>query len=132
MAAETRKGKGLSEEQARAILAKNPKLRSDGKDTSWVLERASQARGDEAPDAKWLALPVEQVLGETKKALDEVSARIDREIAELEAQRKVFTQGKASALFAWFKQNDPSMAAPSTKAAVKLHAELLRKLGFRL
>lgn len=134
MATTPRKGKGLSADQAREILAKNPKLRSQGKDTSWVLERANQARGDggDDADAAWLALDVDAALAATQGAVDDVMARLDQEAAEIEARRREYIATKAREVFAWFKKHDPAMASERTRAAVKRHQALLRRLGFRV
>ncbi len=131
-----RKGKGLSAQQARAILEKNPKLRADGKDTSWVLERASQALGadkDKAQrDQRWLALDIEAAMDEAQTELDNEQRALDEAQAALDKQRAALTQATGKRVYLWFRANDPTMKAPSTLATLKTRAAFFKKLGFKL
>ena len=123
------KPKGLTPEEARKILDKNPALRASGKDTSWVLERANKAWKDE--EQKKSADDFLGAIAQTRAAMKREQARLEERIAELKKELDGTKQKAVVHLYAWLEEHDPKISG-ETQEAIADQAAFLKDLGFSL
>src|SRR5512141_2319321 len=99
---------------ARRLLDMNPKLREDGVDTSWVVERSQKAAKEQArtPAQQQKAKGPQSgraidALGEVRRQLETDEARVDAELAKLQRERAGLKQQALEKFCRWLNQNDP-------------------------
>jgi len=121
---------GLSADEARRILAKNPALRAQGKGTNWVLERAGKAwkkpEGTESAPAEDFFGALVQVRANQRRELERIS-----EAAQKLRQETVAVNAAACAeLNAWLEAHDPKRTFEETRETIDDEAKFLLEIGF--
>lgn len=123
-----RKSKGMSAEAARAVLAKNPKLREHGRDTNWVQERVEKAWGERKEQA---AAPGD--FFELVQTLKGELARLEQEFMERERtiarERARAVDVVRQTLVQWLDDFDPTRTAALTKRVIERERAFFGKLG---